>query len=115
MMIDAAVGDQENSDIDFSDFESADEEVDTHAVDAPSETKSVESFKQKWDTPGPLDTELHPMADLPSRRQAIVNSTVGTERTTALTRHRGLLDAFIIVSADWSTQLNTHSYRAGRR
>ena len=108
MMIDATVGDHDNSDIDFSDFESADEEEDTQAADAPSESKSVETFKKQWDTPGPLDTELHPMADLPSRRQAIVNSTVGTERTTALTRHRGLLDAFIVVSADWGTQLNTH-------
>ena len=69
---------------------------------------SGETFKQKWDTPGPLETDLHPMAGLPSRRQAIVNATVGTERTTALTRHRGLLDAFIIVSADWATQLNKH-------
>ena len=101
-MIDA-VDDHDNSDIDFSDFESADEETQT---DASSESKNVETFKQKWDTPGPLETDLHPMADLPSRRQAIVNATVGTERTTALTRHRGLLDAFIIVSADWATQLN---------
>ena len=112
-MSDANVGDLDISDIDFSDFESADEGADVHPVDAPSESQRTETFKQKWETPGPLETELHPMADLPSRRQAIVNSTLGTDRTTALTRHRGLLDTFIIVSADWGTQLTEHIGRVG--
>jgi hypothetical protein len=40
------VDDHDNSDIDFSDFESADEEVDTQA-DASSESKNVETFKKK--------------------------------------------------------------------
>jgi hypothetical protein len=70
-MSDVNVGDLDNSDIDFSDFESADEGADVHPVDSPSESQRTETFKQKWETSGPLLTELNPMAGISEKYRGI--------------------------------------------